>query len=205
MTTDLYEILGTSKTASHDELKTAYRRAAMKAHPDREGGSDEAFKAVQQAGAILLDREKRTEYDKTGKVPGQGPSLQDRVEAMLDDLLEKMGTKGFEKSLQQVKEKLQIDKEGVVFSLCEYSTALKDFQMEISKMKANGKLPPPLARIALLREARLQKKIADAEAMLDFMRGVEEALASIETPAAAPTKDSWNPLDPGYNPLRNYY
>ena len=40
MTTDLYAVLGVAKTASQDELKTAYRRAAMKAHPDREGGTN---------------------------------------------------------------------------------------------------------------------------------------------------------------------
>jgi curved DNA-binding protein CbpA len=206
MTTDLYAVLGADKTASQDELKAAYRRAAMKAHPDREGGSDEAFKAVQQAGDILLDPEKRAEYDKTGKVPGEGPSLQDRVEAMLDDLLEKLGSKGFEKSLQQVKEKLQPDKDGLVFSLCEHSTALQDFRAEIAKMKEAGKLPPPLARVALLREARLKKKVTDAEAMLDFMRGVEETLASIELPAAFPAvleKSPWKDFGRGLNPSRN--
>ena len=191
MTTDLYAVLGVAKTASQDELKTAYRRAAMKAHPDREGGTDEAFKAVQQAGDILLDPEKRAEYDETGKVPGEGPSLQDRVEAMLDDLLEKMGAKGFEKSLQQVKQKLQIDKEGLVFSLCEYSTALKDFQAEVARMKEADKLPPALARIALLREARLRKKVTDTEGMLDFMRGVEEVLVSIKPPDVVPVKPSF--------------
>ena len=43
---DYYEVLGVSKTASSDEIKKAYRKLAIKYHPDKEGGSEEKFKEI---------------------------------------------------------------------------------------------------------------------------------------------------------------
>lgn len=67
---DYYEILGVSKTASADEIKKAYRRLAMKHHPDRnKDGSDEAevkFKEAKEAYEVLKDGDKRATYDQFG-------------------------------------------------------------------------------------------------------------------------------------------
>lgn len=62
---DYYEVLGVAKNASDDEIKKAYRRLAVKHHPDQ-GGEEEKFKEVSEAYEVLKDEKKRQRYDQFG-------------------------------------------------------------------------------------------------------------------------------------------
>ena len=67
--TDYYKILGVDKKASDGEIKKAYRKLALKYHPDRNKGdksAEEMFKKVSEAYAVLSDKEKRKQYDTFG-------------------------------------------------------------------------------------------------------------------------------------------
>ena len=78
MKKDFYEVLGVSKTASKDEIKSAYRKAALKYHPDRnkEPGAEEKFKEINEAYEVLSNEEKKSAYDQYGHAafdPNSGP------------------------------------------------------------------------------------------------------------------------------------
>jgi curved DNA-binding protein len=67
---DYYDVLGVKKTATEEEIKKAYRKLAMKYHPDRNPGNkkeaEERFKEINEAYAVLSDKEKRRQYDQFG-------------------------------------------------------------------------------------------------------------------------------------------
>jgi len=66
---DYYKILGVDKSATQDEIKKAYRKLAMKHHPDRNAGnksSEEKFKEITEANEVLSDPDKRKKYDTLG-------------------------------------------------------------------------------------------------------------------------------------------
>ena len=66
---DYYEVLGVSRDASDQELKSAYRKMALKYHPDRNPGdhaAEEKFKQASEAYQVLCDTDKRAAYDRYG-------------------------------------------------------------------------------------------------------------------------------------------
>jgi len=74
---DYYEVLGLAKNASEDEIKKAYRKMAMKFHPDRNpdnAGAEAKFKEAKEAYEVLSDAEKRAAYDRYGHA-GVDPSM----------------------------------------------------------------------------------------------------------------------------------
>lgn len=69
MAKDYYEVLGVKKDAAADDIKKAYRKLAMKYHPDKnpdDKNAEEKFKEISEAYAVLSDAEKRKEYDTYG-------------------------------------------------------------------------------------------------------------------------------------------
>src|SRR5438132_6105035 len=76
---DYYEVLGLKKGASDDDIKKAYRKLAMKHHPDRNQGDDakkseDKFKEAKEAYEMLSDPQKRTAYDQFGHA-GVDPNM----------------------------------------------------------------------------------------------------------------------------------
>jgi molecular chaperone DnaJ len=74
---DFYDVLGVARDASDEQVKQAYRKLAMKYHPDRNNGSAEAeerFKAITEAYDVLRDPQKRAAYDRYGEAGLRGAS-----------------------------------------------------------------------------------------------------------------------------------
>ena len=88
-TRDYYEILAVERNASSDEVKRAYRKLAMKYHPDRNPGDKEAeqrFKECAEAYEVLSDDEKRARYDRFGHAGLRGTSGHDFSHMRADDI-----------------------------------------------------------------------------------------------------------------------
>jgi molecular chaperone DnaJ len=96
---DYYDVLGVAKTAAEGELKSAYRKLAMKYHPDRNPGdhsAEEKFKEAAEAYAILADPEKRSLYDRFGHAgvgagSGAGPGFDPSVFSEFGDFADILG------------------------------------------------------------------------------------------------------------------
>jgi len=86
---DYYEVLGVGKNASPDEIKRAYRRMAIKYHPDKNPGDKEAeanFKQCAEAYEVLSDPEKRNRYDQFGHEGLRGMGMRDYSHMKWEDI-----------------------------------------------------------------------------------------------------------------------
>src|SRR5215218_10528816 len=100
-TRDYYEILSVTRTADGEEIKRAYRRLAMKYHPDRNPGDSEAeakFKECAEAYEVLSDDAKRKRYDQFGHAGVAGMGQHDfnhmdvgDIFSMFDDIFGGLG------------------------------------------------------------------------------------------------------------------
>jgi curved DNA-binding protein len=100
MAEDYYKILGVDKKASADDIKKAYRKLALKYHPDRNPDGKEAeeqFKKISEAYAVLSDPEKRKEYDSFGSQAFSQRFSQEDIFRNVDlsDILRDLGFGGF--------------------------------------------------------------------------------------------------------------
>lgn len=81
MNTDFYHVLGVERTASADEIKKAYRKLALKYHPDQNPGNkvaEDKFKEINAAYSVLGDEQKRAQYDRYGSADAYASSTSQR-------------------------------------------------------------------------------------------------------------------------------
>jgi molecular chaperone DnaJ len=109
---DYYEVLGISKTASSNEIKSQYRKLALKFHPDRNKSAEAAehFKEISEAYAVLSDTEKRKLYDQYGHAGVDGRYTTEDIfkgasgnfEDVFSDLFGRAGGGGFESIFETI-------------------------------------------------------------------------------------------------------
>src|SRR5512136_3091253 len=95
---DYYEVLGVDKSASPEEIKRAYRRMAIKYHPDKNPGNKEAeakFKECAEAYEVLTDPDKRKQYDQYGHEGLRGTGMHDFSRMNVEDIFSMFGFEDF--------------------------------------------------------------------------------------------------------------
>lgn len=90
---DYYEVLSATRDASPDDIKRAYRKAAMRYHPDRnkDPGAEERFKEASEAYEVLSDPDKRDRYDRHGHAGLNGVGMHDFAGMGADDIFSIFG------------------------------------------------------------------------------------------------------------------
>ena len=95
---DYYEVLGVSKEATSDQIKSAYRKLALQYHPDRNKspGAEERFKEISEAYAVLSDDQKKAQYDQFGHEGIRGRYSQEDIfrTTNFEDIFRDMGFGG---------------------------------------------------------------------------------------------------------------
>jgi molecular chaperone DnaJ len=95
---DYYEVLGVEKSASAEDIKRAYRRMAIKYHPDKNPGNKEAeakFKECAEAYEVLSDADKRKQYDQFGHEGLRGQGMHDFSRMNVEDIFSMFGFDDF--------------------------------------------------------------------------------------------------------------
>jgi curved DNA-binding protein CbpA len=145
---DLYAVLGVSKEATPEEIKQAYRQAALKYHPDRTNGDPDlakVFQAVQHAYDILSDEQKRRYYDETGKIRPSEQQLQAEAQDVLDsniisciDALVESQDPNAERinPIQEVRNKLSMDIRNAQHNLQLLRKSIKSYEKMAQRMKS---------------------------------------------------------------------
>lgn len=119
---DYYEILNVDRNATEEEIKKAYRRLALKYHPDRNPGdkyAEEKFKEINEAYEVLSDPEKRAKYDRYGRVDGIDSvfdfGFRTRFEDIFEDIFGDFFGRPRRKRGEDLKYNLEIEFEEAIF------------------------------------------------------------------------------------------
>ncbi len=161
MNTDYYKILGVDKKASPDEIKKAYRKLALKYHPDKGGGdeNEKKFKETSEAYQVLSDKEKRAQYDQFGSAGFAGA-----------DHGQGQGFGGFDFSGFQGGQGAQGDFSGFGFGGGGLSDIFEDFfGQAFSTISAQVEITPAQAVLG----DKLNLNVAGSDVTIDLPAGVQ--------------------------------
>jgi len=183
--TDLYEQLGVPRDATPQELKKAYRRKAMRAHPDRHGGSEEHFHRLRLAYTVLNDPAKRQKYDRDGTTEEVLSSELQTLAHMLIGLADviKDGQEEMVDIITALRMKVT---EGITNHenmMKQLEGKAKKFRKLASRIKHRGEGDKNMFAIMLENSAsRAEENVGKAKEQIEFGRRMMKMLEDYESP-----------------------
>lgn len=204
----LYELLGVKKDATIDTIAKAYKKAAMKHHPDR-GGDEETFKAVKEAYEVLSDPERRAEYDRTGQTKQQmtaRAAAMEGIAQMMADAMDNVDTEYsdvFKACRDQIHQKVreQISRRDML------RNKIEKRQKALKRIIFNGEGEDIASRAIEYDIVQIEGQLKRAEAAVDVMNEMLVLLQTYEYKHDKPTNqfnpaDAWGAMS-GMHPLYN--
>lgn len=186
---DLYEVLGVPKDASKADIRKAFKKKALKTHPDRPGGSKEQHQQLVRAKLVLEDDASRARYDATGEEQEAGP---DPVEKSFMQLVRELLARTDIQQDDMVKVGLKV----VDDTLKEQHNAVLKMQKEVKNLeKKRGRFVTlvPGAQNAFEdviagAVAEIQQRIASQQELMEICKKVRERLQQYRDAAAVDFK-----------------
>lgn len=176
----LYEVMGVAPDADAAALKAAHRRLVKEHHPDKHGGDDTAFKAVQQAYDVLKDEQKRAHYDRTGETDVQDPEAKkdrearkfaaDLIEMAIDNLTDVDFLDVVEECLAQIDNKLEKVRE----EMQKHKAADKRAQKALKRLVLKEGAEDFLAGVLQRKRERLAKEMGAIATAIDVVLRVRK-------------------------------
>lgn len=179
--TEHYETLGVERGASEDEIRKAARRAASRAHPDREGGSDERMQAVNKARDVLLDPERRARYD-----AGEGDAPLRTTETMARDMMTQIFAAALdndEDPLHAVRGALTGAKSALAANTAKVNLQIAKLKRRQGTVKTKNGAENHVEALIADKLAKLERETAFAAELAAVHKRVGELLEDYEGPA----------------------
>lgn len=200
-----YEVLGVEKDCQQGEITKAFRKKAQKCHPDKEGGSDEAFQEVNRAYQQIGTVEARKDFDE-GKTP---LPIEEVRNTLFKSMRAALAENPLEKVLPRLMEFLVTEIHRNKANILRLETSIKTLRANASRMSVKGERPN-LFEQAINAEienkeadvASAQSTVAMLQAMKDELRHYEEGEPVYERPSGRWSgKYDGNPVSlPRYTP-----
>ena len=166
---NLYEDLGVEKGATKAEIKKAYKSLAIKCHPDKDGGDKEEFAKIEKAKRILLDDEKRAQYDRTGSTD-KAPSIEDEADQIISQYFTNIIQSGdFKKDL------IGRVKSDLIGNKLEGGTALRKQEVILAELKKQADRVASTNELNLF-EGIIAQRIEATQATIDQIPSQLKAL-----------------------------
>jgi DnaJ-class molecular chaperone len=156
---DFYTVLGVPRSASHEEIRAAYKDLSLRYHPDRPGGNEEVFKKIQEAHEVLTNRNRKAVYDGTGSARGSATGFAAGGAGFEEDLFGAAAASAAGRAAKEERRGRTIDPERIA-TLAQWAAAYGKFRN--IRIGSDG-IPTVFTRESVGNEVAAAKPDADGE------------------------------------------